>query len=268
MSPWERVNAWLKAWERLAGFIVATTVIVGALAAAIFFLRHHRVAAWIPVLIAFVLVVLVAVAYFVGRRSRVDASEPSSVRDLERSVASVEYQKRLLWDALESIQQAIATEEEWQLDELVERGVLGPARGLLVRDAQEDVRMAVLTPRDDPPTCWQMRWAAGHRPESVRSYNREIDRTMAGIAFRRGEFVESSNVREDPRIEPNPRESRPFSSLVSMPLRVGDDIVGAFTIVSTRAAAFSSTDVSFIKLIGAVLDVLLAAEHDAARWNE
>ena len=53
-----------------------------------------------------------------------------------------------------------------------------------------------------------------------------------------------------------------------MPLRIGEMIVGAFTVVSTREAAFTPTDISFIKLIGAVLDVLVAAEHDAGRWEE
>jgi GAF domain-containing protein len=111
-----------------------------------------------------------------------------------------------------------------------------------------------------------MRWAAGHRPESVRNYNREIDRTMAGLAYRRGELVESGDVREDPRFEADPRETRPFSSLVSIPLHVDERIVGAFTVISTRRNAFGPTDVSFIKLIGAMLDVILAAEFDAATW--
>jgi hypothetical protein len=243
--------------------------VVGSIA---FFLRHHNVGAWVPVAVGLPLLVLVPTACFVGRRSRgAVIAVPTNgsgarVEVLEKTVADVEYQKRLLWDALESIQQALASDADWELDDLVERGVLGPARGLLVRDREEDVRLAVMVPADDPPTRFRMRWAAGHRPESVRLYEREIDKTLAGIAFRRDEFVECPNVREDARFEPNPKETRPFVSLVSMPLRIDQAIVGAFTVVSTREAAFTQADTSFIKLIGALLDVRLAAEHDILRW--
>jgi hypothetical protein len=46
---------------------------------------------------------------------------------------------------------------------------------------------------------------------------------------------------------------------------LNEEVVGAFTAVSTIENAFSEEDVSFIKMVGAVLDVLLALEHDATR---
>jgi hypothetical protein len=279
VSLWTKLDRGLQGYERLGKLLGTTIVIVGAIVAAwvVFrdFLGEHSVGAWVPVVVGVPLLLLILVAYAIGRRHGgvplTTSSTPSAaliLRQLEQAVATVEYEKRLVWDALESIQQALATDEDWDLDQLVERGVLGPARGFLLREKQEDVRLSVLVPRDDAPDRFGMRWAAGHRPESVRNYDREIDKTMAGIAFRRGEFVECSNVRNDPRFEPNPKESRPFTSLVSAPLRINEQIVGAFTVVSTREDAFKPTDISFIKLIGALLDVLLAAEYDIARWEE
>jgi hypothetical protein len=48
-------------------------------------------------------------------------------------------------------------------------------------------------------------------------------------------------VQEDDRFEPNPKATRPFCSLVSVPLRINEDTVGAFTVISTRKNAFGPT---------------------------
>ena len=57
----------------------------------------------------------------------------------------------------------------------------------------------------------------------------------------------------------------PFASLVAAPLRIEERIVGVLSVVSTIPNAFAQTDIAFIKVVGALLDVILAAEHDAGR---
>lgn len=263
---WGRINRGLSWYERI-GTVFASTLVVVAVVVWLSKLGHHHSVRLSILIVALALAAAVAAAAFVVGRLSAPSRAPSSSREaeLEQRVAEAEYAKRLLRDALESIQLGIAREDDWELDQLVERGVLGPVRGLLIRDAGEDVRMAVLVPRDAPPTRWRMRWAAGHRPESVPNYNREIDATMAGLAFRRGEVVKSDNVRTDDRFQAHPRESRPFASLVAVPLQVGETIVGALSVVSTREGAFAEPDLSLISLVGAVIDVLLADEVDVQR---
>jgi hypothetical protein len=277
LSILAKTDASVRWYERVGAIVGTTLFLVAGGGFAIAYLRHHRVGAWVPVAVAVALLVIVAIAFVVGRRTAraaVPIGPPTQADDaltrvvhLEGAVAGAEYEKRLLWDALESIQQALASEDDWELDQLVERGVLGPARGFLLRAPQEDVRIAVLFPRSEAPDKWWMRWAAGHRPESVKGYERDIDKTLAGISYRRGEFVEVADVRTDGRFEAHPKETRPFTSLVALPLRTGEEVVGSLSVVSTRPSAFSQSDVAFIKLMGAVIDVLLASEYDAARWE-
>jgi hypothetical protein len=283
------VDTILRFFERLGALITTAILLVAGTGIAIAYLHGKSVAAWVPVIVGVPLFVLVLVAFAIGIHSgggggegtslkerelerelegavrRTEAAVAAAISDMKRVIAQSEYEKRLLTEALESVQLAIASDDPWDLDALVERGVLGTVRGLLIRKGDEDVRLAVLFPADDPPVHWRMRWAAGHRPESVRNYHHEIDETLAGIAFRRGDYVERGNVRDDPDFRPNPRETRPFKSLVAVPLRVEERIVGAFSVVSTVENAFESTDIAFIKVIGALLDVILAAEHDAGR---
>ncbi len=110
-----------------------------------------------------------------------------------------------------------------------------------------------------------MRWASGHRPESVQNYLFEIDKTLAGIAFRRGDYVDRANVSADDDFVENPKATRPFASLIAVPLRIEARIVAVLSVVSTVETAFTQADVSFIKVVGALLDVILAAEYDLAR---
>jgi GAF domain-containing protein len=245
--------------ERLGGLITAVILLVAGTGVAIGFLHSRSVGAWVPVAVGVPLLVLVVVAFALGLH--VPRGAPAT------SQARAEYEKRLLTEALGSVQQAIGSNDYWDLEALVERGVLGPVRGLLVRTAHEDVRLVVLVPTDDPPVHWRMRWTAGHRPESVKNYTAEIDRTLAGIAFRRGEYVDRGNVGADPDFIPNPKQTRPFTSLVAIPLRIDEHVVGVLSVVSTVENAFSESDVSFIRVIGAVLDVLLAAEFDFERLH-
>jgi GAF domain-containing protein len=267
----------VKFYIALGGVIVTTGLLIGGGGWLAHRLGHHQhVRLWI--LVAAVLAagiggfLVSALLHAVLARgpagSKVAAGPSARERELEARIAESEYQKRLVTDVLGSIQQGIAREDDWELDDLVERGVLDTARGLLIRSHGEDVRMAVLFPREDQPDRWKMRWATGHRPESVRSYDREIDSTMAGLAYRRGDDVVCDDVRQDDRFRAHPRETRPFHSLVAVPLVVGEERVGALSVVSTRVGAFREPDISFIKQIGAIIDLLLADEKDVHRIEE
>jgi GAF domain-containing protein len=90
---------------------------------------------------------------------------------------------------------------------------------------------------------------------------------MAGVAFRTGEFVSCPDVDADERFAANPNATRSFKSLISIPLRIGTEVVGTFNVVSTYEDAFDEADMAFIRVVGSVLDVVLASEKDAIRWE-
>src|SRR5205823_12046625 len=73
------------------------------------------------------------------------------------------------------------------------------------------IRVSVLVP-DDSGERWRMRWAAGHRPESVGNFDMPIEGSMAGIAFATGELVYSANVLEDERFTAHPDRSEEHTS--------------------------------------------------------
>lgn len=242
-------------------FVPIVLTFVFALATAVGGAAYHRLA---HRRIVVSLLVALAIGLFLG----LVAAAIRAVRDATKRARYLEAQKQLIYDALESIQQAVAIEEDWALNELVERGVLGPVRGLLMRARFEDVRLSVLVPAADDDGYLVMRWAAGHSPEGVRNYRRPVDVSYAGQAYREGELVVRADVLDDPQFIPNPRAQREFRSLVAFPVRLNEDVVGVLVAVSTEPNAFVDTDISFIKVVAALVDVLLAAEHDARSWQE
>lgn len=253
----------LRFFERLGALITTGILLLAGVGLAIGFLHDKEVGAWVPIVVGVPLLVLIVVAYALGLHST-----PSPVAPTTDDTQTPEYEKELIVNALESIQQAVGGNVEWDVDDLVERGILGPSRGLLIGSRNQDVRVAVLMPTDDPPMTFGMRWAAGHRPESVAKYSRQIDDTLAGAAFRRGEIVDRPNVEADPDFRKNPKATRGFASLYAQPLRIDEGIVGALSVVSNVKNAFSASDIAFIKIIAALLDVVLAVEHDADRFQE
>jgi len=237
----------------VAGFLIATG---GSVVVALYHDVAHRRA---------IIATLLGVA--LGFLAGAAAALVRALEQAREQMRYVEAQKRLVRDALESIQEAMAQEEDWELASLVERGVLEPARGLLMRARFEDVRLAVLLPVEGAPDEWSMRWAAGHTPRGVRVFRRPIDKMLAGRAYRKGEIVVVPDVKNDPDFQPNPGAQRDFRSLIAIPLRVNDKTAGALSVVSTEPDAFFEPDVSFLAVIGSVLDVLLAAEVDARMWE-
>jgi hypothetical protein len=122
MAFWNRIDRGLRGYERL-GAILGTTLLVAApIAAAVFWLRHHTVAAWVPVavgvpLILFVLLLLGAVLKAPSAAASVGPGDAERLRRLDREIHRSEYGKSLLYDALESVQQALGTDEDWEIDQ-------------------------------------------------------------------------------------------------------------------------------------------------------
>jgi hypothetical protein len=179
--------------------------------------------------------------------------------DLELTLSAAD----LIYEALETLQKIVrGALPGVTIDELIEQGLLEPARQFLERGGGEEVRLSVLVPDG---TDFLMRWAAGHRLESKRRFRHAINTTFSRIAFETGQIAYSADVADDPRFEPFPEATRHYRSLISVPIRAGDDVVAVLNVLSTFPHAFFEPDLAFVKLVGAVLDfvwvtVLLPSE--------
>jgi GAF domain-containing protein len=205
----------------------------------------------------FVLIVGLPLGLLVVRRvaARSSTETAAAVGELERQNALYGYYALHLWDVLETLQKVITGDIDVTIDQFMEQGVLGPAREFLQQAPGEDIRLSVLVPEGED---FRMEWAAGHRLASKAAFRLPIAHSFSKIALESGETAGSHDVAQDPRFAPHPRAERPYSSIISIPIRSGEDVVAVFNVISTQPYAFTLPDLVFVSLLGAFIDVVWA----------
>lgn len=241
------VNSWV---ERAIGF---------GLLVSIYFLWRHRGAAVsldveVPVWVLLLGAAVSALGLLLLMR-RVRALPASDETEhLANLVELGEYYAIHLYDTLESLQKVLrGTIPNVTPASFIENGVLQPAREFLMQRPGEDVRLSVLIPSG---TEWRMVFAAGYRLESKQRFRMSIDASFSRHALQSGEIQWSLDLPNDPRFIPHPQASRTYYSLISTPVRSGDEVVGVLNVDSTEEAAFSQPDFIYVRLLGAIVSVV------------
>lgn len=158
---------------------------------------------------------------------------------------------------LDHLQQVLAvTLPGVTLTDFVERGILGPARDMLMQTPGEDVRLSILVPHDDR---FRMPFAAGHRLPSQQRFEIPIDESLSRFALRTGQACYWPDVNADPDYRPHPRGDRPWCAIYSFPIKVGEKTVGVFNVVSTEAHAFGVQDLLYVEQLGSIVNVAASA---------
>ncbi|MEA2369902.1 MAG: hypothetical protein QOH12_296 [Solirubrobacteraceae bacterium] len=157
---------------------------------------------------------------------------------------------------LEVLQQVIAGEVAGvTYAAFIERGILEPARDMLKQDPGEDIRLSVLEPDSSAPDHFRMLFAAGHTVLGKTNYRIKIADSISRFAFERSKVFMWTDLREEPSYQTHPKASRPYRSMISLPIRSGAQVVGVFNVISTLESAFGIADIDYIKMLGSVINV-------------
>jgi GAF domain len=232
-------------WENvIAGLIGLAIIAVGSL-------LLSRIGASIPLWAAFVVAVLAAIGGLIFGRATQDRSDLPA------------YQADLLGEAILALRVYATGRLGVSFDDLIERGILDPARFGMTVVAGEEIRLSILE-LDDSGEVFKMRYQSGHT--LGRKENFSLPRvSLAGHAFDAKELKWTDDVDADPRWQPHPlaQQRHRYRSLASMPVVVGDESVAVLNVVSTETSAFLGGDLTFIELLGALLalawDIRIAA---------
>lgn len=175
------------------------------------------------------------------------------------------YQSDLLADAMLALREVVAGKLNFSFEEFLERGVLAPARFGLSVERGEEIRIAVLQPREDG-RGFRMTFEAGH------SLGRKNDfclpsSSMAGHALETGELQWTNDVEADDRwrIHPKADKARRYGSLACVPVVVGEEVVAVLNVLSSEKGAFLKSDLTYIELLGGFIGLAWALANDAAR---
>lgn len=232
------------------GIVVLVAAVIGLLA-----VKGGTVPMWS---LAVAVVATVAVTSLVLWRRLAASSSLAAELERDREYASH------LQNALDALQRVISGDVDAALPYYVEQGVLAPARDLLTAKPVENVRLSVLWPSPDASDRWTMGWASGHTMTGQLKYREKIGETLARHAFERGEPQYWSDVETQADFRPNPRASAPTRSMVSLPIRHGEEVVAVFNGVSADREAFDPVERTFLAALAGVIAVALGVWREEA----
>jgi len=210
------------------------------------------VPAWTLVLMALLTVVLMYVTRRVaGReanelRPKVDKAED----ELDRH----ESYGRNICSVLDTFQKIVAKDIEMSMATFIEQGILIPGRDVMQENGRpSDLRMSVLIPVEGH---FQMVWASGHSVEAKQKYKVPIDQTISKVAFEKQAIQVWKNAPEEERgFVKNPKATRSFRSMVSIPVLRGGSTTGVFNVVTAEEAAFDPADVNYLTSLGSIIQL-------------
>ncbi len=232
------------------GLIWVTGALAIALGLAIW--KGGSVPAWL-LLVPIALTVLLAALIARQLHARKVDNE-SLAKELGRSR---EY-SRHLQDSLDDLQRVMGGDVDVDISDYVEQGVLEPARRILTEKPAENVRLSVLLPSMVSPDRWSMPWAAGHSLTGKSKYDQPIADTLARHAYQSGEAQIWEDTEGQTEFRQNPHASAPTRSMVSIPIREGDEVLGVFDAVSSEKEAFDRTEQTFLASLAGVIAVAMS----------
>jgi Ca2+/Na+ antiporter len=229
---------------RALSFILLTAFALAVLLV----LQGGSLPVWVVVVVAF-LCVAIALWQF---RTRAE---------IRRELGRHNEYSRHLQNSLDALQRVISGEVDAKIPFFLEQAVLEPAQRILSEKPADKVRLAVLLPDDEDRKLWSMRWSAGHSMIGKLKFAEPIAGTLSRHAFEAGEAQYWADVTEQTEFRQNPHASAPTHSLVSIPIREGDQILGVFNAISSENAAFDDAEQTFLASLAGVLAVAVSVWH-------
>lgn len=156
---------------------------------------------------------------------------------------------------LDNLQRVVAGALGVDLREYIERGVLEPARDLLTQAPDDSIRLSVLVPETPAGEHWRMVWSAGHSLAGREGYHEPIARTLSRYAYESGRPQKWDDVLEERGFEQNPAASAPTRSMLSLPVRVGEDVVGVFNVIAAQPHAFDPAEERYVASLGGAINI-------------
>lgn len=232
----------------IAGGVLAVILLVGTWATDTI---DTPVPLWLLILSS--VVVLIA-GFSAGKLTRDNADLPA-------------YQADLVGEAILALRDHAAGRLAVPLSDLVELGILAPARFGLSVVRGEEIRLSVVEP-DESGNSFRMVYAAGH--SLGRKDNFSLSKaSIAGHAFDSKELQWTDDVSSDKRWSQHPKADakRGYKSLAAMPIVVDDEAVAVLNVISTEPCAFLKGDLTYIELLGALIALALDLGVDADASN-
>jgi GAF domain-containing protein len=225
-----------------------------ALAAAIVALivTGWEVPAWTLVTVALVVVGLV---YLTRRGAGRETNElRPKLGVAEKELDRHESYGSNICSALDTFQKIVARDISMTMGAFIEHGILIPARDVMQANGHpSDLRMSVLLAFEGH---FSMAWASGHSVEAKQKYEVPIEETISKLAYeKKVPQVWKDAPSEERGFVRNPRATRGFKSMVSIPILLGGESEGVFNVLTDEKDAFDPADINYLTSLGSIVQL-------------
>lgn len=231
-------------------------LVAGATAIGLAAWRGGSIPVWVA-LVATLAVIVLALLRGRRMRRRITAINTEATT-LDFALLRHENYTSHVAEVLDNLQRVVAGDLHASMADYIVRGILEPAREYLTGHPDDNVRLAILTTREDDPSRWQMVLTAGHSLTGSEKYRERIVDTMSRFAFETGTPQSWNDVTVDRTFTPTPAATRPFRSMISLPIRNGDAIIGVFNVISAEPDAFDPAEERYVASLGGVVNVAVS----------
>jgi len=177
----------------------------------------------------------------------------------DRARTERELQRRLREArALADIGRALSERERVSLDHVLQL-IVDSARELIAGTEQ-----AVIHLLDEENQTLIARAVSGFEASEIRTVNMHLGEGVAGQVIASGEPINIANVDADPRFLRQNTRPR-FQSLAVAPVPSGEKRLGAISVQSRQADAFSAEDIQLLSALGAQASIAI---ENARLWEE
>jgi len=156
--------------------------------------------------------------------------------------------------ALDTFQKIVAKDIKMTMSSFIEQGILIPARDVMQENGHSsDLRMSVLLAVDG---SFSMAWASGHSVEAKQKYSVPIEQTISRVAYeKKVPQVWKDAPREERGFVENPKATRGFKSMVSIPILHGGKTAGVFNVLTDKKDAFDPSDINYLTSLGSIVQL-------------
>jgi hypothetical protein len=211
-----------------------------------------KVPAWTLVAMLFLGLVLI---YATKRAAAREARElrPKVARAEDQLDRHESYGSNLC-SVLDTFQKIVAKDIQLPMSTFIERGILTPARDVMQENGHPaDLRMSVLLESEGH---FSMVWASGHSIESQKKFKVLVEKTISQVAYEKQAIQVWKNAPEEERsFVENPKATRGFKSMVSIPISKGDSTHGVFNVVTDAEDCFDPADINYLTSLGAIIQL-------------
>ncbi len=160
----------------------------------------------------------------------------------------------IICSGLDTFQKIVAKDISMTMGGFIEQGLLIPARDIMQANSHpSDLRMSVLLVVEGH---FSMVWASGHSVEAKQKYRVPIEKTISRVAFQKKvPQVWKDAPAEERGFVRNPKATRGFKSMVSIPILLGGKTAGVFNVLTDKEDAFDPADINYLTSLGSIIQL-------------